>query len=104
MAEDNEPSEPARKIAPDHYEFTRDQVERFFVEKWKILRCEVCKETVWSYDVLHSPYNIIPVSDGKELSILSDKVNVFVRVSCRSCGNSKFLLAPIIHRWLEDNK
>jgi ribosomal protein S27E len=87
---------PALSISPE-------QIDSFFREKWTHGQCEVCNTNDWIYEK-PSPYSIIPISDGIEIPAISSVVQMFVRVMCKNCGNTKFFLAQKIKDWLEAGK
>jgi hypothetical protein len=82
--------------------FTEEEITRFFRAQWKDVKCEICHTDDWSYD-LNDQFNVAAVSDGHSMSTLSKTVNLYLKVHCDSCGNTKFFLVPIIRRWLEAN-
>jgi predicted nucleic-acid-binding Zn-ribbon protein len=94
---------PTPSLPASEFEFSTEDLERFFVAKWKNPPCEVCATNSWNYDIQNS-FNIIPVSDGKLISVLNPLVNVFLRVACRNCGNTKFIMAGRIKSWLESGQ
>lgn len=89
---------------PDHpYVFTDDELQRFYAAKWKIRQCEICEVADWRVDMDADPLSCISTSDGVTLSTWGKTLTAHLRIACQSCGNTKFLLAIIIRRWLDAN-
>ncbi len=84
------------------FEFSTEQLDRFFQAKWKDNPCEICGSQSWSYGNMH-PYISLPVTDGKNNGVPSPWISIAFRIICTNCGNMKFLLAAVIQHWLDSN-
>jgi hypothetical protein len=93
---------PSIPQPPRTYEFTTEQLTKFFNEKWKDVTCEICKEVAWTYNPIDG-FVALSVTDGINNGVPSALINVSLRIHCTSCGNQKLLLAPIIKQWLADH-
>jgi hypothetical protein len=97
MSEANERQEPTRGRG---YQFSYQEIEKFFNAMWRLQECEVCgKPDTWTY-MLPRPLALIPVSDGSTHAI-GRPLMTALRVFCNNCGNTKFLAAHVIRQWLD---
>jgi hypothetical protein len=85
------------------YAFTDEELQRFYIAKWKIRSCEICEIAQWSVDIDNEPVACIATSDGITLSTFGSTLTAHLRISCGSCGNTKFMLAAVIRHWLDAN-
>jgi hypothetical protein len=101
---DDENNAPAAAPVADNFDFTKDQVARFVQEKWKGSPCEVCKLLgTWTYSPEGVRYVVLPMSDGKVITTLSNDVLVSLVVHCTNCGNIKLLAGRAMMNWIAAN-
>lgn len=97
------PDIPGRPASQGRFDFSTDELERYFKGTWKIAKCDVCGMTnQWTLSE-YPIYSVIPSSDGVVFSTISDKVTVYLRVFCNNCGNTKFMSSPAVRGWLSRN-
>jgi len=85
---------------PTRYVFTPEELQRFYAAKWKIQQCEICGVTSWAVD---QENNLSRIATSGGIATASTTVTLHLRISCTSCGNTKFLLAATIRAWLDEN-
>ncbi len=109
MNEEDDANDPpqlpsAAEQPSQKYEISNDEIGRFFAEKWKNEKCEICGETgTWSTNPGDEKYSVFPISNGVSITTLSQKVIVSLMVACNNCGNMKFLISAVIDQWLKNN-
>lgn len=85
---DNAPTPPRPA-----FEFSDDELLRYFADKWKNTACEVCAlSNTWGYD-RPQMFNVIPISDGTKISVLTPTVQVYIRIFCRNCGKYEAIIS-----------
>lgn len=86
------------------YAFSKDEIQRFLQQRWKLGICEVCEtQNSFEYAGDEELVVILPVSEPDALTTLTNKVIVAFPMLCSSCGNTKLLAAVAIRNWLDDN-
>ena len=96
MPESGSKTLPARETK---FEFSDTDLNRFWAEKWKIRACEICEVADWN--VHPRNFDVTSVSDGRQFGTISKYVRVYLSVSCRNCGNTKFLYAGVVDAWIK---
>ena len=103
MADNDEGASNTPEVEQTNVKFTPDEIARYFKGTWKVKECEVChSEERWNI-ATERPLSVMPVSDGNRISVLSEGVTVHLRVNCSNCGNTKFFMAQVVRRWLNNN-
>jgi hypothetical protein len=97
------PDEPQEAARPSRYQFTEEQIDRFLAEKWQMEECEVCHQATTWIHLRPRPLSLIPASDGSTHAI-GRALTSLLRLFCSNCGNTKFLDAEVIKRWLDSNQ
>jgi hypothetical protein len=84
---------------------TEVDIQRFFVAKWRNASCEVCNvPNMWIVSPKSVKYVVFPaIGEGEVISTNPPKVFVALHVTCRNCGNFKFLSAKVIYDWVQAN-
>jgi len=106
MAETDDPTQtasPAVYPEPPVITLTTEDILRFIQGKWSASGCEICNTNKWHFDSVNK-YVALPVSDGSRFGTVTPLIKAFLPVWCENCGNTKFILLPIIVQWLELNK
>jgi hypothetical protein len=95
--------EPKSNESRARYQFTDEAIDRFLAAKWQMEECEVCHQTTTWVHLRPRPLSLIPASDGSTHAV-GRALTSLLRLFCSNCGNTKFLDAEVIRRWLDSDQ
>jgi hypothetical protein len=81
-----------------------DEVKEFTDEKWRASECEVCGVESWEIAPDLYAYAYVPVGGEAAPQNFPAPSRPILWLSCRNCGNVRFIDREIFERWRAEQK